>query len=439
VSITRQLTTDVPSSPEEQMTSIPERHLVGLDGSGPAAPGRAPSVSPGARDGAGEALEAALAAIDRARDLLGWSAGDDEAPVVGRSPAARALGRAWTEAGAELQSLAASGSDALRLQAMVGLLGDIRDAEQQLSSSASTATEGLMGRVREGLQTLRKADSLTELIDQAPVVAAGLGFDRVLLSRVDESAWVPERMYVKGDGRWAEEILEAGRTHFRLLDSSLLETQMVRRATPLRVTDPENRPLMHRELITSSRTRGYVAAPISDNGTVVGFLHADCYGQERVPAHVELDALWVFSQALGTLLARQSIADRLDEVRRAADHAPPPLLDVGGRRGEGPAAQGQCPDAHVAGPGRERGAPARSSHTPHHALLDLVTRREVDVLRLMADGASNEQIARRLVISVGTVKSHVKRILRKLHAANRAEAVSCWLRSEYGRMSAGSA
>ncbi|HEY2222608.1 helix-turn-helix transcriptional regulator, partial [Actinomycetospora sp.] len=294
-------------------------------------------------------------------------------------------------------------------------------------------------RVREGLQTLRRAGSLSELIDQAPVVAAGIGFDRVLLSRVDESAWVPERMYIKGDGRWAEEILEAGRAQYRLLDSTLLETQMVRRATPLRVTDPLNRPLMHRELVTSSRTRGYVAAPISDNGTVVGFLHADCYSQERIPAHVELDALWVFSQSLGTLLARQSIADRLEAVRREADHAPSALLDPCGRRGDGAEARTQRQEAHVAGSARERGAPARSPHTPHHALLDLVTRREVDVLRLMADGASNEQIARRLVISVGTVKSHVKRILRKLDAANRAEAVSCWLRSEYGRMSAGSA
>jgi DNA-binding CsgD family transcriptional regulator len=421
------------------MTSNPERHLVGLDHSGHVSDGRAGRFRPEPRDAAGEALEAALAAIDRARDLLGWADGDDETPVVGRAAGARALARAWEEAGAEIQGLAVSGADPLRLQAMVGLLGEIRDAEQQLSSSASAATNGLMARVRDGLQTLRKSESLVELIDQAPVVAAGIGFDRVLLSRVDESAWVPERMYVKGDGRWAEEILEAGRQQYRLLDSSLLETQMVRRATPLRVTDPMNRPLMHRELITSSRTRGYVAAPISDNGTVIGFLHADCYGQDRIPAHVELDALWVFSQALGTLLARQSIADRLEAIRRSADDSPASMLDPGARRDDGSVGRAHGAAGHGAAPSRDHGAPSGSVQSRHHALLDVVTRREVEVLRLMADGASNEQIARRLVISVGTVKSHVKRILRKLDAANRAEAVSCWLRSEYGRMSAGSA
>jgi DNA-binding CsgD family transcriptional regulator len=384
------------------------------------------------RDAADEALEATLVTIDRARELLGWVAGDDEAPVVSRSVGARALSRAWTDAGAQLQELALSGADPLRLQALVGLLGDIRDAEQLLSSSASDAATGLIARVREGLLTLRRAGSLGELVDQAPVVAAGIGFDRVLLSRIDESTWVPERMFVKGDGRWAEEILEAGRQNYRLLDASLLETQMVRRATPLRVTDPRNRPLMHQELITSSRTRGYVAAPISDNGTVIGFLHADCYGQDRIPAHVELEALWVFSQSLGTLLARQSIADRLESVRREADRPSSSLLDPTRRAGDGPPAHALHPDGGTARPAPEHDA----SH--HHALLDVVTRREVEVLRLMADGASNEQIARRLVISVGTVKSHVKRILRKLDASNRAEAVSCWLRSEYGRMSAGS-
>jgi DNA-binding NarL/FixJ family response regulator len=51
-----------------------------------------------------------------------------------------------------------------------------------------------------------------------------------------------------------------------------------------------------------------------------------------------------------------------------------------------------------------------------------LTRRELDVLRLIAHGDTNREIAARLVIAEGTVKSHVKRILRKLHAANRTEA-----------------
>jgi DNA-binding NarL/FixJ family response regulator len=51
----------------------------------------------------------------------------------------------------------------------------------------------------------------------------------------------------------------------------------------------------------------------------------------------------------------------------------------------------------------------------------------MEVLRLVGKGLTNAQIARQLFIGEGTVKSHVKAILRKLHAAHRAEAVSIWL------------
>ena len=61
-------------------------------------------------------------------------------------------------------------------------------------------------------------------------------------------------------------------------------------------------------------------------------------------------------------------------------------------------------------------------------LESLLTPRELDVIRLMALGETNGGIARRLVVSEGTVKSHVKHILRKLRASNRAEAVSRYVR-----------
>jgi DNA-binding NarL/FixJ family response regulator len=55
------------------------------------------------------------------------------------------------------------------------------------------------------------------------------------------------------------------------------------------------------------------------------------------------------------------------------------------------------------------------------------------VLRLMAAGETNGGIADRLVISHGTAKTHVKHILRKLRASNRAEAVSRYLQIEHRR------
>ena len=56
-----------------------------------------------------------------------------------------------------------------------------------------------------------------------------------------------------------------------------------------------------------------------------------------------------------------------------------------------------------------------------------LTEREMEVLKLIAGGHSNQKIADQLVISVGTVKGHVSNILSKLHLADRTQAaVYAW-------------
>ena len=77
------------------------------------------------------------------------------------------------------------------------------------------------------------------------------------------------------------------------------------------------------------------------------------------------------------------------------------------------------------------GVPAASSSAPGAALDELaesLTRREVEVLQMLAAGLSNKEIAARLNISEHTAKFHVASILGKLAAGSRTEAVSIGIR-----------
>lgn len=73
----------------------------------------------------------------------------------------------------------------------------------------------------------------------------------------------------------------------------------------------------------------------------------------------------------------------------------------------------------------EVGRKGRAPGGQHNAPFDEeLSSREVEVLKLLASGASNREIAERLTLAEGTVKNHVSNILSKLHAENRTHAAN---------------
>ena len=78
--------------------------------------------------------------------------------------------------------------------------------------------------------------------------------------------------------------------------------------------------------------------------------------------------------------------------------------------------------------GRKALSPEASFEIAQHATDDALTQGEVDVLRLIAAGNANKQIADRLSITEETVKGRVKNILSKLNANDRTHAATIGLK-----------
>ncbi|MEI9414198.1 response regulator transcription factor, partial [Mesorhizobium sp. Cs1321R2N1] len=74
------------------------------------------------------------------------------------------------------------------------------------------------------------------------------------------------------------------------------------------------------------------------------------------------------------------------------------------------------------------GEPFEDEVLDEHAARPALSPREAEVLALLAEGAPNKVIARRLNISVHTAKFHVAAILIKLGAANRTDAIAIAMR-----------
>ena len=96
------------------------------------------------------------------------------------------------------------------------------------------------------------------------------------------------------------------------------------------------------------------------------------------------------------------------------------LLRYAAARGIAPGYVGRLLGAFEAG--SKQSASAASTTAAAQELIEPLTQRELEVLRLLAAGNSNAEIARELVVSVNTIRTQVQSIYRKLNINNRVEA-----------------
>lgn len=354
-------------------------------------------------------------------------AGADE--VTDHRSARRSLDLAWD------QVLSAMSASPTVTATAVDLLRRIKAVDDSLLQRDIETRNGLFHRVREGLASLAEIQSTAALVAKVPEVACALGFDRAIISRVEDSVWTPENVVVARDATWAGEILAAGRDNPLTLTAALPESEILRRRVSLVVENVQQRESVNKPIADASLSRSYAASPIVTGGEVVGFLHADCYYQQRNLDETDRQVLATFAEGLGQVLARTLVLDQVGAVRSGLDEIAA-RLGMPGLAGGLPAGSFGIPATATLPPAVPTRSPVpdacfgRRSGVPAPVGKADLTRRELEVLRHMAAGDTNARTARRLVISEGTVKSHVKHILRKLGAANRAEAVSLWWQTQ---------
>jgi LuxR family transcriptional regulator, regulator of acetate metabolism len=326
------------------------------------------------------------------------------------------------------EELRASVRDAARgrpeaLVTKIQLVYEISGLRSELRSRELVERLGVLERIQESMTHLYELDSPEELIESAPgELCRSCGFSRALISQIRGSHWVP-KVYETVPGVDPEEdVFREWLENTEIpLEHMLLETELVRRRMPALVSDPQHDPRTFKGIVNRGRTAAYVVAPIIPAGRAIGFLHADRIGQSSQVSRDDRDNIWNFAEHFAFIYHRAVLLERLasqhDQLQEAFGSAEEAFQDL---------RHAQIELGHTDRTSREVTATALFART--ESRLDaLLTRREREVLELITSGATNVRIAEQLVISEGTVKSHVKHILRKLRVNNRAEAVARYL------------
>ncbi|ODR22074.1 LuxR C-terminal-related transcriptional regulator [Mycolicibacterium porcinum] len=269
------------------------------------------------------------------------------------------------------------------------------------------------------LNRLRSMPTTAALIDNAcHELVFRLGFRRAVLSTVDAGGWTPLILLDQADiadrawfGAWQNQKVP--------LTPTTPEAVSLSRRQPSLIQDTADAPVYRPLIVQAGQSRSYVVAPLVQGSDVMGFLHTDHYPETTRVDEADRDVLWAFADGFSHIYQRAALMENLreqrDNIRDLLISTVDQIEDLCDMSVETTAG---FQDTSSDGSGRDESTPV---HSPRRVEL---TERESEVLRLMITGASNHEIADQLVITEGTVKSHVKHILRKYGAVNRAQAIA---------------
>jgi DNA-binding CsgD family transcriptional regulator len=279
--------------------------------------------------------------------------------------------------------------------------------ERELSELAYVRRADALERVAETVRRLGELAPGEELPARAAAeLGRGSEFARVLISEVDGdrltivAAWERD-----GDG---DELLARLRAEPVQLSYPLLEREIVRDRRA-RIVDTAGGQGAHAWAGLLTR-HGYAVAPLVADPETIGLVHAD--DGDRQLDELDREVVARFAVGLSGVLERAVLRHTL-ELHRAELSAAAQWMAGAVRRLD------ELADGSTSEP--PGAAESRA--------LQSLTAREAEVLRLLTRGLTNREIAEQLVVREGTIKYHVKNILRKLGAAGRADAVSRYLRA----------
>jgi DNA-binding CsgD family transcriptional regulator len=272
--------------------------------------------------------------------------------------------------------------------------------------------------VASALRRLRSSSSLAALFrEAAQALCENLGFERAAMFSLQGRSLALESAHERGASaaELQELAMHAGAPP--PLGPWLHESEVLRRQRAVLVEHAEVDP---RALGLLPGTRSFVAAPVVCHERPVGLIHADLGTSDQVLTDYDRETVWAFAEGFGYALERCVLADRLRrqsaEVVALVRSTEASVVEL-----SRPEIELGSPTARVTAPQ----APARRAN----GLECELTRRELEVISMLAEGDTNASIARRLIVSEDTVKTHVKHILRKLGVHNRSQAVSRYFRA----------